>query len=421
MIAGFANEVITPSLHLPMAGYIGLRKSDGILDDLHVRCIYLKEKEEVFLFQYDLLYIDGEMVNKLIKRLQKQYSIEKHQVIVNAIHTHSGPAQILEKSGWNQRLDYIDGDYDETLVDMLVEKAIDAANKAYQMKEEAVLYFSKEHFRDIGTNRNQKEKAIDDTLSVLRIRKQSGQQAIIFSYACHPTIMHEENTKYSCDLLGPAFEILEKQVSVAMFYNGACGDVSTRFMKMGSGIQEVKHLGTLLAQHVLEVMNKDGIRVNELKISSFTYPCQARTYIPHEDLQVLWNKQQRKPREKELYDLYEKMRYYCENQQLNLPIHIMQLDTICYIYVPVELFSSLALYLKDLLSNEIILVSYAMDYFSYMPDQAAYDENPIAFEAVISPFAKGCGEHLMNHIAIYIKKIIHHERSFKETVSQNVK
>ncbi|MCH4284179.1 MULTISPECIES: neutral/alkaline non-lysosomal ceramidase N-terminal domain-containing protein [Bacillota] len=404
MIAGFAKAIITPSLQLPMAGYIGLRKSDGILDNLHVRCIYLKEKEEVFLFQYDLLYVDGVMVNKLIKRLQKQYSIKKHQVIVNAIHTHSGPAQILEKSGWNQRLDYIDGDYDEALVDMLVEKAIQAASEAYQTKEEAVLYFSKDHFRDIGTNRNQKDKAIDDTLSVLKIRNQSGCQAIIFSYACHPTIMHEENTKYSCDLLGPAFEMLEKQVSLAMFYNGACGDVSTRFTKNGSGIQEVKRLGALLAQHILEVMNKNEMQVNDLKISSFTYTCKARTYISQEDLQVLWNKQQRNSREKELYDLYEKMRYYCENKQLSLPVHMMQFDTICYVYVPVELFSSLALYLKSLLSNEIILVSYAMDYFSYMPDQAAYDENPIAFEAVISPFAKGCGEHFMDCIVSHIKK-----------------
>lgn len=405
MISGFAKEIITPKLSLPMAGYIGLRKSTGVLDDLHVRCIYLKQEEEVFLFQYDLLYIDQVLCNLLIDQLCCTYPIKREQVIVSAIHTHSGPAQILDKSGINQRLAYIDGGYDQELVSMLVQKGVQAAQKAYSSKDEAVLQYGAGHFRDIGTNRNQKDQPIDDTLTVVKIKQKLGKEAIIFSYACHPTIFHEENTCYSCDLLAETFYELERDVEVAMFYNGACGDVSTRYTKQSSSIAEAKRLGLLLANHVKDLQKHMIPVIETLSSFAYTYTCSTRAY-PSQEIIMKYDMQCTNEKEKELLQLYEMMASYLKEQKLNLPVRILLLGQLRYVYVPVELFSRLSLLLKELLNKqEIILVSYAMDYFSYMPDAAAYDEVPIGFEAVISPFAKGCGEHFIEDIAHRIKAI----------------
>ena len=112
MLAGFAKCSITPAIGLPMAGYVGLRKATGVLDELHVRCFYLKDEIDVILLQYDLLYVDGVMCHALCNQLAALFSIKESQIIIQAIHTHSGPAQLLDKSGMNKRLGYIDGDYD---------------------------------------------------------------------------------------------------------------------------------------------------------------------------------------------------------------------------------------------------------------------------------------------------------------------
>lgn len=401
MLAGFAKETITPEIGLPMAGYVGLRKSTGVLDDLHVRCIYLKQEEEVFLLQYDLLYVDKILTDQLIKKICTVFYIKEDHVVVSAIHTHSGPAQILEKSGINERLAYIDGGYDKALVSFLVDIGMSAARKSYEDRKEAELRFGKGTYHDIGTNRNQKDKRIDDVLSVLDINQCHGTRALIFSYACHPTIFHEENTCYSCDLLAAAFERLEQDVKIAMFYNGACGDVSTRFTKQSSSWEEAKRLGLLLADHVKEVQ-EHRIPVQEsLQMLAYTYTCETRKYPEHWET---YHDDCKNKHEEELLQLYKQMAQSLRNQTLDLPVRILMLGSLRYVYVPVELFSSLSLRLKRLWEDhEVILVAYAMDYFSYMPDEAAYDEQPIGFEAVISPFAKGCGERFIEAIADQIK------------------
>lgn len=405
MQAGFAKQSITPKIGLLMAGYEGLRKSTGVLDELHVRCIYLKQEEEVFLFQYDLLYVDATFCEQLSEHICKKYGIKKEHVLINAIHTHSGPAQILDKTGINRRLDYIDGEYDEELVRFLLAQGILAAQQAYDNCEEASLSFAQDHYQDIGTNRNQPDRLIDDMLSVLHIQTSSQRTALIFSYACHPTIFHEENSCYSCDLLGPAFEALEKEHEVAMFYNGACGDVSTRFTKKGSGRKEAKRLGLLLVDHVRETLGNLVPMQGELQISCFTFTCQTRTYPTVEKLQAYGKQLDTKTKEYELYLLYEKMSCFLRNQRLSLPIHILHIHRLAYVYVPVELFSALALYLKQQVKDQsVVLVGYAMDYYSYMPDRSAYHERPIGFEAVITPFEEGCGERLMDEIAMILHK-----------------
>ena len=401
MIAGFAKETITPSIGLPMAGYVGLRKSTGVLDDLHVRCIYLKQEEEVFLLQYDLLYVDKILTDQLCKRISSTFSMKENHVIINAIHTHSGPAQILDKSGINQRLAYIDGDYDEELVSFLLDKGMLAARRAFDDRKEAELSFGTGKYHDIGTNRNQKDKQIDDMLSVLELSQYQGTRALIFAYACHPTIFHEENTCYSCDLLASAFELLEQEVEVAMFYNGACGDVSTRFTKRSSSKEEAKRLGSLLADHVKEVQEHLCTVEETLHVLAATYTCKTRCYP--EQMENFYNSCH-DAHEEELLHLYEQMAKSLRNQTLELPVRVLMLGSLRYVYVPVELFSSLSLRLKQLWKDhEVILVAYAMDYFSYMPDEAAYEEQPIGFEAVISPFAKGCGERFIEAIADQIQ------------------
>lgn len=405
MLAGFAKRIITPCPGRIMAGYEGLRKSTGVLDELHVRCIYLEQKEAVLLLSYDLLYVDGVMVKRLVDQLHKVTTVKQDHIIVSAIHTHSGPGQLLEKSGYNKRLSYIDGEYDEDLIDTLVMHSVEVAKQSISKKAEATLSFAQRPVHDVGSNRNNKDALIDDMLTVLEVNQLNGSRAILFSYACHPTILHEENTKYSCDLLGPTYEVLEKEVDVAMFVNGPCGDVSTRFSKRANTVEEVDRLGKLLAHHVQEVRRVMVPMTHQLQVEAFSFLCPARKYVEDAVLNQQYAEDQLSNQQQNFLLLYKQMRKYCEHQVFDLPIRIMKLGDLYYVYVPVELFSKLALQAKKVLNNhKLVFVSYAMDYMSYLPDATAYHEEPIGFEAVISPFEEGCGEALIEEIVHHIQR-----------------
>ena len=288
---------------------------------------------------------------------------------------------------------------------MLIEQVVKAAQIAFKSIQETQIYFHEGHYHDIGTNRNLKETPFDDALAVLEFVQANGDHALLFSYACHPTILHEDHTCYSCDLLGPVFRELEQDVEVAMFYNGACGDISTRFTKRASKVEEVERLGALLVEHIQEVRSYQQSIIAMLQTASFTIEAKTRSYASDEDIIAKYHDTAFNENQQNLLDLYRHMRSYCEGMTLHIEIRLLQLGSIWYVYVPVELFSKLSLRLKQQLPQQhIVCVSYAMDYLSYLPDADAYQEEPIGFEAVISPFPQGFGEVLIDQIAVWIRQ-----------------
>ena len=100
MKASFGKIVITPPggpKGVPMAGYSRAFPASGKLDDLYARAVLIESNENIpnriLLISLDLLKIPlsvAEYIKKKIKQ-NADSSLGEGQILIHAIHTHSGP------------------------------------------------------------------------------------------------------------------------------------------------------------------------------------------------------------------------------------------------------------------------------------------------------------------------------------------
>jgi hypothetical protein len=91
--AGLARAVITPETGVWLAGYGSKRSPDGKLHDLWMKALALEDPrgERVVLVTSDFQGIPREMSDRVLQRLQKQYHLERRQVLLTFSHNHCGP------------------------------------------------------------------------------------------------------------------------------------------------------------------------------------------------------------------------------------------------------------------------------------------------------------------------------------------
>ena len=119
----------------------------------------------------------------------------------------------------------------------------------------------------VATNRRNPEIPINDELQILIFKPEDGKKIIIYNYSCHPTVMNQFNSQVSADYPGEVAGLLEAQNDIAcvMFYNGECGDVSTRFTRTGATFAEVKRIGDILAGEILKLISQQSNMDEELE------------------------------------------------------------------------------------------------------------------------------------------------------------
>ena len=105
----------------------------------------------------------------------------------------------------------------------------------------------------IGGDRNRPERSVDTRVSILAFEGEQGDpEAILFHYACHPTVLSADNLDYSADFPGAARQRIRERYpnAVCLFVNGAAGNISTRFYRHDQSFGEVERLGRLLGERV---------------------------------------------------------------------------------------------------------------------------------------------------------------------------
>jgi hypothetical protein len=245
MRIGYAREEITPGVSMHMAGY-DRRKiaSTGTLDPLYVHAAAFREagSNSYLLLSFDLIGTDTALSNEIRTLASDRFGLAKEYVTVCATHTHSGPSSVLKKSLH----------YDREYVELLIEKTMMAAEKAFSDAWEAeVSYFPVRvqgvaSLRDEG--RGDSEFAMNaDTLSLAG----QGGELLLCSYSCHSTVLNEQNTLFSRDLPGACARALPKESS-SLFLNGACADLSTRYSRRSSTPQELERLGNVWAGAIVQ-------------------------------------------------------------------------------------------------------------------------------------------------------------------------
>ncbi len=93
--AGVAHKVITPTGPVWMSGYAArTHPSEGVVHDLWAKALALEDAQgrRLVIVTVDLIGLPREVFDEVAARVKKKHGLERGQFMLNASHTHSGPA-----------------------------------------------------------------------------------------------------------------------------------------------------------------------------------------------------------------------------------------------------------------------------------------------------------------------------------------
>ena len=214
--AGIGRVDITPSGPIWMSGYAArTHASDGTLTPLWAKALAIESGpgRRIVIVTTDVVGVPRVVVDDVAARVEKLHGLKRHQFLINASHTHTGPVvwqnipnlTVFPPAEQEKLLAY-----QRTFTDALV-AAIGAALR--DLAPATVEYA--EGSVDFAINRRQAVSPtgpVDHTAPVLKITGADGKlRALLFGYACHNTTLTAEIYQLSGDYAGLAAAELERR------------------------------------------------------------------------------------------------------------------------------------------------------------------------------------------------------------------
>jgi len=236
--AGTARAVITPRLPMWMAGYAARTKpSEGAVHDLWAKALAFEDPagRRYLMVTLDVCGIDRDLSARIRDTLRKRRDLGRDRIVLACSHTHSGPVV-----GTNLLTMYKIDDAERGRIaayaQFLETAVVSVAEQALDRLGEARLSWGTGRC-DFAVNRRNNKEAdvpslrerlalqgpVDHDVPVLRVARGDGSNlAIVFSYACHCTVL--DAYQFCGDYAGFAQIELEARFpgAQAMFVAG-CG------------------------------------------------------------------------------------------------------------------------------------------------------------------------------------------------------
>ena len=237
--AGFSCEVINPVPGTGLAGWanIGKRLSDRVMDDLRLNCTVLSDGEGiVVLYAVDALYVRDIMLDRVCEYLKEEYGIPAENVIMNATHTHSGPAiHYPEAPGVTEYLSRfypaLERITREALSDLASAKIFTTRVYAQGLNyvRRYVTLDGKEYLGNWGNpidpEEGRHETIADNEMQLVRFVREEKKDIILCNWQCHPctgTVGKEWGTDVSPDWPGAFRDTVEEKLGVHCAYHQGC-------------------------------------------------------------------------------------------------------------------------------------------------------------------------------------------------------
>jgi len=272
LFAGYGEADITPEPGMPMAGYINRAgKGVGAHDALKARVAYVDVGgEEAVLTVLDLIRVDDSLRSRLASAISKATGVDEGRILIAATHTHSGPE--VSTGIWStQELTSSDkeaiNEYLKTLEYLVASASLTAMERSVRVTDVRV---GVKEVSGVATNRVSSDGVIDKELTLVSLEYVSGGRLLIINYACHPTVLGPDNTLYSGDLAGLTAELSRTYLGAdVIYFNGAAGNVSTRFSRNKQDFEEALRKASILADSVASAyVNSRPARSSSLRIKS---------------------------------------------------------------------------------------------------------------------------------------------------------
>ncbi len=262
--AGTARVDITPKWPLWMAGFAArTRPSEGVVAPVFAKALALEDKTgaRFILITADLLGFVDAVSEEVAARVKTRHGIPRERIVFNASHTHWGPVigRQLQAAYPMTSRQWADVDrYTADLTDQVTELVAEALRKLQPARitySETTASFASNYRTktDKGfIHKANPEGVVERLVPVMRVGgEKDAVLAVVFGYACHPTVATGEDRLYDFhgDYPGFAQAQLEREFlgSTAMFIQGFGGDA--RAEPRGSLALSQRH-GTELATQV---------------------------------------------------------------------------------------------------------------------------------------------------------------------------
>jgi len=222
---GVAAATITPERRLHMAGYAGRKEpAEGKEQDLFGKAIAIEDREgnRVVFVTLDLIGVIEELRTEVASQAQQKYKLAPNALLMNASHTHCGPAY-----GREDAADYFSS-LATTLVGLVGQslEQLQPAKLSYSFARCSVAMNRRTPSDEGFRNHPNPTGPVDHTVPVLSVRGADDDElrAVVFGYACHNTTMGF--LRWLGDYAGYAQEYFERDHPgvTAMFMMGCGGD-----------------------------------------------------------------------------------------------------------------------------------------------------------------------------------------------------
>lgn len=412
---GFAKTDITPPVSTELGGYAGYRPCIGIHDPLYCKAILLEQDGVRYaLVAMDLLCVDEALYLRLADAL-KELGISRQRLIACAIHSHAAPVGMVCGEGPLAAVNHPGEPKDpgfKAYIQSVIQAAVAACKQAQAQLEPFLLRTAQGPIPKVGSERHTGREQ-QGSMTVVQCRTQSGRLLTVYNFPCHPTVLSAENRLVSADFTAGIEELLGGDMAV--FLNGAAGDISTRFTRRESTFAECQRMGRIAAEQIQTVLSTAVFRepesiwgihtAVELQARQVGTPEAAAKRL--EEFTARWQTAQEDGADATTLRI---LKSYAEGAGLDLefaqtmggisrfylPVTVFRFGGLDFASVPGELFSSLQ-------PKALSVIGYANGYYRYISGKEAYDAG--YYESMGSILARGEGERLMERINALLRQL----------------
>jgi hypothetical protein len=231
----------------------------GVHDELFAKALVVElDRVKVALVALDILQLDPSIVAPVRETVQRWTGIPASHLMLNALHTHSGPGTYAFN---------VMGQMDAAYCDVLARLIATAVKLADNRLQPAAVKYGTDSVV-IGQNRRQKRPdgamqlgpnpggPYDPTVHVVVFELADGTPVVLTSHAAHPVVLGGRNLDYTADYCGYACSAIEQCMgpkTLAMFLQGFCGNINADIGD--ASFAQAERLGRRLAGAALKAVH----------------------------------------------------------------------------------------------------------------------------------------------------------------------
>lgn len=220
---GLGEEIITPPIGVPMAGYARTGVSTGVHDDLHVRSLVIEgvDKTPVVMMTVSIINLDAKVTDRIRAKINAETGIPEGNILISCTHTHSGPDT---------------GGAGEDYIEFVINQAAKSAIEAWKNRIPGRVGTGTAVVLELGRNDRRLEYGglhPDPEVGLIKIEDSRGKLlGVAFNYGCHPSTLSLHNLLLTEDWPYYAIQHVKKALGQnvwAAYFQSAQGDIKVGY------------------------------------------------------------------------------------------------------------------------------------------------------------------------------------------------